>query len=120
MSRRARAGGALALLEREEERALAELKQALIAAGEDQPALEDMRALARRHPELTLAAGAALGVALAPLLGRLGRTVLPALLSSMRSGGARSLFVLMTSSRSPSSAAERARAVSRPGERPLT
>jgi hypothetical protein len=70
-----------------------------------------VRALARRHPELALAAGAALGVALAPLLGRLARTVLPALLGSLRSGGARSLFVLITSSRSPSSATRGTRAV---------
>lgn len=52
---------ALELLEREEEQAPGELKHALASAGEDLLALGEVRA-ARRHPALTLAASAALGV----------------------------------------------------------
>ena len=99
MSRRARPRGALALLEREEDHALAELKRALVAAGEDVPSLSVVRDLARRHPELTLAASAAAGVALAPLLAGLARTLLPAVLAGLRSGGARSFSALITPSR---------------------
>lgn len=95
MSRRTSSRGALASLEREEARALAELKRALVAAGEDLPALADVRALARRHPELTIAATAALGFALAPVVAGLARTVLPALLGSLRSGGLPSLGGLL-------------------------
>jgi len=92
----ARPRSALELLEREEEQALEELRQALASAGEDLPALGEVRALARRHPELTLAASAALGFVLAPVLAGVARTALPVLL---RIWGARSLAGLTGESR---------------------
>lgn len=85
---------ALELLDREEERALEELKNTLASAGEDLPGLGQVRALARRHPELTLAASAALGVLLAPALAGVVRTALPVLMRSMGTGSARSLAEL--------------------------
>jgi hypothetical protein len=81
---------ALELLDREEERALAELARALARAAEELP-LGAVRAAARRHPELTVAASAALGVLLAPALTRVAGAVLPVLLARRRPGLARSL-----------------------------
>lgn len=86
--------GALGILDREEEQALAALKQALASAGADLPALAEVRALTRRHPELTIAASAAVGVLLAPMLASVARTALPVLMRSLGHGGARSLVEL--------------------------
>lgn len=80
---------ALGFLEREEQRVLEDLKRLLVSAAADLP-LEEARAVARRHPELTLAASAALGVLLAPALASVARTALPLFLESLRSGAARS------------------------------
>lgn len=71
---------ALAFLEREEQRELEALKQELTAAGEDLCALGEIREFACRHPELAVAASAALGAALAPLFADVAGAVLPKLL----------------------------------------
>ena len=68
----ARPRSALEALEREEQAALEDLKRALASAAEDLP-LREVRAAARRHPELAVAASAALGVLLAPVLAGLTR-----------------------------------------------
>lgn len=94
MSRRsARPRTALDHLEHEERRALDDLARALAAAGEGLPAIGQVRAVARRHPELTLAASAALGVLLAPALAGCARAALPVLLRT-GAGGVRSLAAL--------------------------
>lgn len=72
--------GALETLEREEERALEDLERSLASAGDELCALRDVRELARRHPELSVAVSAALGVLLAPALAGVARTALPVLL----------------------------------------
>ncbi len=81
------------LLDREEERALEELQRTLVSAGDDLCALGEVRELVRRHPGLTLAASAALGMLLAPLVSDAARTALPALLRQPRflSAGTRAL-----------------------------
>ena len=78
----ARPRSALERLDREEDHALAELKRALASAGEDLP-LDAARALARRHPELTIATSAELGVLLAPVLAGFARTALPVLMRGL-------------------------------------
>jgi len=77
---------ALEALEREEEHALEDLKRALASAAEDLP-LREVRAAAGRHPELAVAASAAIGVLLAPVLAGVARAALPVVLRSWRSGG---------------------------------
>lgn len=90
----------LEFLEEEEQRALAGLRSSLVAAGEDLCALGAVREHARRHPELAVAASAALGVALAPLLARVAGTALPLVLGPWgRSGGAWGLRALWPRSR---------------------
>ena len=74
---------ALEALEREEERALEDLKRALASAAEALP-LREVRAAAQRHPELAVAASAAIGVLLAPVLAGVARAALPAVLRSWR------------------------------------
>ena len=86
---------ALAFLEQEEQQALAALQDSLTAAGEDLCALEDVREFTRRHPELAVAASAAVGAALAPFLARAAGAALPLLLEPWtRSSGAKSLEAL--------------------------
>jgi hypothetical protein len=70
---------ALEFLEREEEHTLEALKGALIAAGDDLCALDELRELVRKHPHLALGAGAVLGALLVPLLGDAARRLLPIL-----------------------------------------
>jgi hypothetical protein len=83
----ARPRSALEVLEREEEQALEDLKRALASAAEDLP-LREVRAAARRHPDLAVAASAAIGVLLAPFLASIARAALPAVLRRWHSGGA--------------------------------
>jgi hypothetical protein len=81
-----RARGALQRLEREEERALVELQYAVIEAGDELCALDDVRAWVRVHPRLALGAGTALGVLLAPAVAAALRGALPLVLSMARPG----------------------------------
>jgi len=90
-----RSRSALELLDEEERQALAALKGSLTAAGEDLCALGEVRELARRHPELAVVAGAALGALLGPWLARIAGATLPALLEhGSRLGGSTSLAAL--------------------------
>lgn len=76
-----RGRSALELLELEEERTLAALQGALMAAGEELCALDEVRTWVRRHPRLAVGTSTALGVLLAPLVASAARTALPLLLS---------------------------------------
>lgn len=68
---------AFEVLDREEEQTLEALKLSVLSAGEDLCALGEVRELARRHPGLALAASAAFGALLAPVLGSMARAALP-------------------------------------------
>jgi len=81
-------------LDGEEERILDRLKRALSGVSGDET-VEELRAMARRHPELTLAASVALGALLAPMLVGAGRFALPFLVRYWRSGGARTMVALI-------------------------
>lgn len=82
------------LLDREEERTLRELQQSFSAASRDVPVVQ-LRALARRNPELTLAASVALGFLFAPLLAGAARSALPLLLRAWRSEGGKAMVGMM-------------------------
>jgi hypothetical protein len=100
MPPRERARSTRELLEQEEQQALAALRDSLTAAGEDLCALSEVRELARRHPELAVAASAAVGAALAPFLVRIAGAALPALLTQLsRPRGSLSLTALLPRTR---------------------
>lgn len=82
------------LLDREEERTLRELQSSLSAATCGMT-MTQLRAVARRNPELTLAASVALGFLLAPLVAGAARTAFPLFLRAWRSEGGKAMVGMM-------------------------
>ena len=85
---------ALEHLEREEERTLEDMKRTITSAAGDLT-MQEVRTLVRRHPELAVAASAALGLVFAPMLASAARSAGPVLARSWRSDGGRALFALV-------------------------
>ncbi len=71
---------ALEYLDTEEKRAIDDLKNSLVAAGEELSQKADLHGVVTRHPALAMGASAVIGAALAPLVMDALRVSLPTLL----------------------------------------